>query len=231
VEAMAKLEELARAVERRGVPMNAYLTAEKDGHLPWERWRTLPQGAWEFVRTSQGHDRRLKELADQLGREPTIFEEGGDPKGRATADAIVMRFYEAPEIEKVARVIARLGLDPKAWSSPPPAERKAAKPIGRFVPEGGDAIDVLSLKDLLAEVRKAGQRGVDIQRYKGLGEMNPDQLRATTMDPERRTLVQMRVPDLRDSTNRMFGILMGESVEPRKDFIERHAGEVTNLDV
>jgi DNA gyrase subunit B len=236
VDAVAKLEEFARAIERRGIPMAVYLAAEKDGAFPREGWQVVRPGApkdatFDFVRTEEGHQRRERDLEKALGRPPKIFLVGDDPKTREGADAIVSKFYEHLEIARVAKAIEKGGLDPKSWASPPAAERKSAKPIGRFVPDGGDPVEVWSLKDLLAEVRKAGQRGVDIQRYKGLGEMNPDQLRATTMDPERRTLVQMRVADLRDSTNRMFGILMGESVEPRKDFIERHASEVTNLDV
>jgi DNA gyrase subunit B len=236
VDAVAKLEELARAVERRGVPMGVYLSAEKDGAYPRESWQFVrpggpKDGAHDFVRSEDGHQRRERDLEKALGRPPKVFIVGDDPKTREGADAVVSKFYEHLEIAKVAKAIERAGLDPKAWASPAAGERKSAKPIGRFVPEGADPVDVYSLKDLLAEIRKAGQRGVDIQRYKGLGEMNPDQLRATTMDPERRTLVKMQLSDVRDSTNRMFGILMGESVEPRKDFIERHATEVTNLDV
>jgi DNA gyrase subunit B len=72
--------------------------------------------------------------------------------------------------------------------------------------------------------------GVGIQRYKGLGEMNPDQLWDTTMDPETRTLLAVRIEDAAEA-DRTFDMLMGASVPPRKRFIQTHAREVRNLDV
>jgi DNA gyrase subunit B len=81
-----------------------------------------------------------------------------------------------------------------------------------------------------AIVKKIGKASVSIQRYKGLGEMNPEQLWETTMNPENRTLLQVDVEEAHEA-DKIFDILMGEEVEPRKKFIQTHAKAVKNLDI
>jgi DNA gyrase subunit B len=87
-----------------------------------------------------------------------------------------------------------------------------------------------SFGEFLEAVNTAGKKDLNVQRYKGLGEMNPIQLWDTTMDPERRTLLQVTIEDAVEADN-IFTALMGDQVDPRKAFIEKHAKEVVNLDI
>ena len=98
------------------------------------------------------------------------------------------------------------------------------------VGENGTREEVATREELLEKVLAAAKKDLTIQRYKGLGEMNPEQLWETTMDPAKRTLLQVRIDDAVE-TDGIFTILMGDAVEPRRKFIEDNALDVRNLDV
>jgi DNA gyrase subunit B len=93
-----------------------------------------------------------------------------------------------------------------------------------------DTIEIESKKQLLYHMIEEGKKGLAVQRYKGLGEMNPDQLWETTMNPDKRTILQVKVEDVVD-TDEIFTVLMGEEVEPRREFIQSNALEVGTLDI
>jgi len=94
----------------------------------------------------------------------------------------------------------------------------------------GDETSLVDKEALLDHIMEAGREGVTIQRYKGLGEMNPEQLWETTMNPETRRALQVRIEDA-EAANDIFSVLMGEQVEPRREFIEKYALDVRNLDI
>src|SRR5690606_8632045 len=95
---------------------------------------------------------------------------------------------------------------------------------------GNDVLEIETIQEAEATITREASRGYTIQRYKGLGEMNPEQLWETTMNPETRSLLQVQIQDAVES-DQIFTILMGDAVEPRREFIESHALEVQNLDI
>jgi DNA gyrase subunit B len=115
--------------------------------------------------------------------------------------------------------------------------RKAAQELGRrltlpfsVIAGEGEPVRADTYEELASAVEAQGRKGLSIQRYKGLGEMNADQLWDTTMNPERRTLLQVRIDDSVEA-DQVFTVLMGDLVEPRRDFIENNALMVRNLDI
>jgi DNA gyrase subunit B len=143
-----------------------------------------------------------------------------------------VREVELHEVKMLNRHLVRLrdefGLRADALI---PHEVTGDDPQPRFLlNRDGETYPLLDLRALVPTVRKIGEKGIRITRFKGLGEMDAEQLWETTMDPGRRTLFQVRLDDVA-AANDLFATLMGDDVEPRREFIEKHALEVKNLDV
>ena len=96
--------------------------------------------------------------------------------------------------------------------------------------EGNENLEISTILSLFEYIIKRGKKGTTMQRYKGLGEMNPTQLWETTMNPDTRTILKVSLTDSMEA-DRVFHMLMGDKVEPRRNFIERHASEVRSLDI
>jgi DNA gyrase subunit B len=125
---------------------------------------------------------------------------------------------ETPAPDAAADALEALGVAPAA-AAPPSARKPQAGPI-----------KVASLSEFLDHFIALGRKGIAINRYKGLGEMNPETLWTTTMNPEQRTLLQVKAEDHTEA-DQMFTTLMGDQVEPRRKFIEDNALDVRNLDI
>ena len=111
-----------------------------------------------------------------------------------------------------------------------PIDRTGLETPRYYLRRDGSAQGLEDLRSLLPMIRKVGERGLQITRFKGLGEMNAEQLRETTLDPAQRTLLQVTMDDAMRAAE-LFEILMGDNVEPRRQFIEKYALDVENLDV
>jgi DNA gyrase subunit B len=149
--------------------------------------------------------------------ELSVYEGPDSPVAREDADVIVCHLAHVEDLVKTLSAIEAKGVLLRSGTE--------------WVVEGGKTnARCTTPLELAVAVRKGAQSDVDIQRYKGLGEMDADQLWESTMDPTRRTLYQVTLEDAMGA-DEIFTLLMSDAVEPRRAYIERHALEVTNLDV
>jgi DNA gyrase subunit B len=161
-----------------------------------------------------------------------VVDDGGN--GYARPKPIGRDFLAAAEYQTLLSLYRAI----EPFETPPLAvvEREGVAPSsepdvgGRPESKGSTETVVGSREELIEFLLAAGRKGLQIQRYKGLGEMNPDQLWDTTMNPETRTLLQVKVED-QVFADEIFTVLMGDAVEPRRQFIEQNALEVHNLDI
>jgi DNA gyrase subunit B len=182
------------------------------------------------------NERQAYLTAHQLRVEAVADSEPAPTAGPGPADAgshaRPVREIELHEVKLLNKHLARLRDEFGLWADVLlPREVTGDEPPPRFVlHRDGESYPLLDLRALVPTVRKIGEKGMKITRFKGLGEMDADQLWETTMDPSRRTLLQVRLEDAA-AANDLFATLMGDDVEPRREFIEKHALEVKNLDV
>ena len=149
----------------------------------------------------------------------------------------MVRLYESKECEELGREIAASGADPKNifyGTEPLYTIRTGSADDSESAETPASAQNnvktVNSMEQLFEAVKLQGREGLALQRYKGLGEMNPEQLWETTMDPARRKMVRVTMEDAVEA-ERIFTLLMGDAVDPRREYIERHAAGVKDLDI
>ncbi|MFA5085187.1 MAG: DNA topoisomerase (ATP-hydrolyzing) subunit B [Candidatus Omnitrophota bacterium] len=216
LDALIELEGYGNAIERSGASLSKYIT------LMHKKTKKLPL-----------YMVKVEQESHFLYNDDELSKYVGDDE---TKNKDYIEFYEAREIEKIVDKIDKLGVDMDEYDTPEESakdkkssRKESAKPIYTIKTEKKTE-GFHSLKEVLQFVKNTGKEGMSIQRYKGLGEMNPSQLWETTMDPEKRTLLKVMLEDAVEADS-MFTILMGEAVEPRRDFIEKHAHEVKVLDI
>jgi DNA gyrase subunit B len=150
-------------------------------------------------------------------------------------EVVIEDASDLPEIKEMKQILEKLGrknvLPRDFFGTNGTEESEEPEVLFRIEQQKGDREDTASSTDgLIARILEIGKRGISVQRYKGLSEMNPEQLQQTTMDPVARTLIQIKLEDVVEA-DQMFTTLMGSKVQPRRDFIEKYALYVTNLDV
>ena len=163
-----------------------------------------------------------KKFKKEVEKEKPVAEESKEER-----QINLLEFTESDEISKILTGINKFNIDVTKYRLSRIDIND--KPIMKVDDSKKEQL-IFSLVDFLNSIKEIGKRGVTIQRYKGLGEMNHQQLWETTMNPKTRKLIQVKLEDLAEAEN-IFTVLMGDQVEPRRKFIQKHAPEVRNLDI
>jgi len=223
VKALADIERIVGVLDRRGISFVEFIGAHYDGEkLPC--FFILHESGEEVYHTAAEYEKRRSELGE--GHEEAEGENGDD------LPFVAEELHEVARINQINRkLMDGFGLDLRDFLlKEEKTESGESRPTKFQLIHGEDTYNVASLGGVCPAVRQIGGKGVDIKRFKGLGEMNAEQLWDTTMNPATRTLLSVRLDDAGEA-DRLFSILMGDNVEKRRRFIQEHALEVQNLDV
>jgi DNA gyrase subunit B len=217
-------------VRRSGERFSDYIRLAEAPEHTLPRYR-VESGSETSLMGAADFEEFRKTREQELGRPLKIAEDESSAEELAEADVILTEIFGCEEVSRLLIDLEESGFEPHHFSrssaDEPPKE--GDKPPFQLV--NGDAqASFFTLAELSGVIRKLGKKGIDIQRYKGLGEMNPEQLWETTMDPDVRTLVRVKMDD-QGRTDHIFSLLMGSEVEPRRQFIETNALAVTDLDI
>ena len=231
VRVLGDVERIVSVFSRRGLIFNEFVEKHYNGEeLPAYMIRF--GGREEIFFDQMAYEARCDELQPQVESSEQGDSTAGESEDR---EELAVNSEELHEVGRANAINTQLK---EAFGLSLPdflliAERSVS---GESLPtkfqlvHGKDVFDIASLGDICPGIRQIGGAGVEIKRFKGLGEMNADQLWETTMDPSQRTLLSVRLDDAGEA-DRLFSILMGDDVEKRRNFIRDHALEVQNLDV
>jgi len=247
---MLALAALDRILQRKGIEMQKFIALRhpKSGRLPRYQiivpGEEMPRYAYTeaeyteviteldaLFRQAQAEERAKAEAAaagqqlEFVGKNGQVVQDGEEEEPQHD----VVEFTEAVEIRKLLEALEKLGFDCRYYTDTPLHE--VGVPERRYlIRTAKGQTPIYSLVEAAEGIQSVGSQGVTIQRYKGLGEMNSEQLWETTMDPARRSLLKVTLEDAVAAED-MFTTLMGDDVQERRAFIQKHAPEVRNLDI
>jgi len=227
---LSSLDDAVMALERRGINLKTHANRIdlESGRLPIYHVRLGQQESWFSDRKKL--DQYITSQESEMGVELSVDSDSDDEKAESEEDqkrVQVNEFHEVRTINAALKGISEYGFD---IDSLLPQERTGIEGARYILRRGENETGVEDLRSLIGAVRAAGEKGIHVTRFKGLGEMNAEELRETTLDPDNRTLIKIRMDNVSEADD-MFRILMGDKVEPRREFIEKHALDVRDLDV
>ena len=218
-------QKITQGLHRHGVDPSRYFTMERDGEFPTKLiivHESDGSATESYIYTPEEEANCIAEAEKRLP--PIQLPENADPDApKPLHPAIdIINLYEARDCAELGKEIKEAGQDPKTLFY-------GETPL-MMIHKNDEERPVNSMMDLFNAVKLSGREGLKIQRYKGLGEMNAEQLWETTMNPATRKMIQVTIDDAVEA-ERMFTLLMGDAVEPRREYIERHAAGVKDLDI
>ena len=227
VELLSTLDKLGAGITRYGATLAEYLDQRSPGSHELPRY---------IARIREGNKESHRFLADdkaraafsvEFGMNADLAEASTAREGQLQRRVTIHEIFESNEMTKLLKAIEHAGLETASFAP-------AAEPRYTMTENAGQKTEnktnLFSSLDIVAQIRANGRKGLSIQRYKGLGEMNPKQLYETTMDPEKRRLLKVSINDAAKA-DALFTLLMGDEVPPRRQFIEDNALNVQFLDV
>ncbi|NBO23762.1 MAG: hypothetical protein EBU93_00765, partial [Chlamydiae bacterium] len=229
MKAVLDLEQFIFNLERKGMAFKDFVSSQNAfGQYP--RYLVHIEEAYHSVYSlDEFKDIKERDIERQKAKHEEMLEsipETERTEAMMTFQPVSMNYTELYDDKKLDDLRERLAKFSLSFSQYHYSDAKVLD----LIDEDKHETPVYSLKEMMDLLRTNGRKGIEIQRYKGLGEMNADQLWETTMDPKKRTLIQVTIPDA-IAADQMFTMLMGEEVKPRRAFIETHALSVKNLDI
>ena len=231
---LSAMEDALLALERRGISLKVHAERQnpEDGKLPVYHVFVGRDDYWFTTRAAM--DQFLAQQEEESGQELSLSDTPeAKTNGNGHATKLIAGKFHITELHEVRTInthlkdLAKFNFDIQSLI---PQDRTGVEESRYVLRRSDNEIGMEDLRGLLPAVRSAGEKGLHITRFKGLGEMNAEELRETTLDPINRTLIQVTMNDA-TAADDMFRVLMGDKVEPRREFIEKHALEVRNLDV